>query len=58
MGDLFRSFRETKEGQSVLFEPADFQVTLIQKNQYAIKAYFGAASPGSQQSEKLKISVD
>lgn len=43
-GRFIFCFQGAKEGQSVLFAPANCQLTLIKKNnQYAKVAYFGMA---------------
>ena len=49
MGDFLPAFRGTEEGLSVLgpARPAVFQVTSIQKNQYAIVAPLGTVCSGS-----------
>lgn len=43
-GDLFPAFKKAREHQHSLFALTAFQVTLIQRNQYAIVGYFGGAA--------------
>lgn len=54
MGDLFPARRGTKEDQSVLLAPAVFEITLIQKNQYAKGAFLGVAYSALLQFQFLK----
>lgn len=46
MGDLVSALKETREGQGALLALAAYQVTSIQRNQYDIVGYFGAACLG------------
>lgn len=47
-GDEFPAFQGDKGGSSAFPTLADFQVTLIQNNQYAMTGYLKTACPGPQ----------